>query len=141
MTGGAASRDKGKRGELEAVHILQDSGWPKAHRTSRGVSQTGHGDIEGGPAGVHLESKRTEALDLPAAWRQVRRDARPMDIPVLVRRRNNEEWRATLPVGALLPFLRKSSKTAVEVYVPPDDVPLATLPFVDLLKMFKRAGL
>ena len=102
MTGGAASRDRGARGEREVVQIIRDAGWPDAHRTSRGVAQQGHGDIEQGPAGLHIECKFTQRTAIPAAFDQAKRDARPLDIPSVVHRPARHEWMITLSLDAFL---------------------------------------
>ena len=102
----AYSREKGAAYEREVVKAVRAAGWPKAHRTSDGREQLGRGDIEEGPSGCHFECKRHERLSVPAAFRQVRRDARPLDIPILVHRPSREESMATLPLVALLKLLK-----------------------------------
>lgn len=101
-----ASRTKGATGELEVVHILRDHGWKDAERTHDGRAQRTRGDIRNGPAGVHLEVKRQEALNVPKALRQVESDANPLDIPVLVHRSSRQDWQATLPLEELLALLK-----------------------------------
>jgi hypothetical protein len=101
-----AARDKGKLGELEVVHIVRDNGWKDAERTHDGRAQRTRGDIRNGPAGVHMEVKRQEKLNVPAALRQVERDAHPLDLPVLVHRSSRQEWQATLPFDELLALLK-----------------------------------
>jgi hypothetical protein len=102
----ARERDKGKRGELEIVHILREHGWKNAERTSNGRHQGLRGDIANGPAGVHLECKFQEALNVPRALRKLESDASPLDIPVLVHRSSRQEWQATLPLEELLALLK-----------------------------------
>jgi Holliday junction resolvase len=70
----ATERRKGKTGELEVVALLHDHGWPDARRTSDGRGQSARGDITNGPPGVHLEIKRQERLNVPAAVRQAADD-------------------------------------------------------------------
>ncbi len=101
----AAQRLKGKRGELEVVHILKDHGWLKASRTSDGRAQQARGDVVNGPAAVHIEVKTVERLNVPKAFDQVIADADPLDIPVLVHRPSRHVWLATLPLSELLPLL------------------------------------
>ena len=105
MTGGTASRDRGARAERELVQIFKDAGWPDAHRTSRGVSQAGAGDIQG-IEGVHVECKFVQRLSVPAALDQVQRDARPLDLPLLVHRPSRHEWCCTLPLVQALKLLK-----------------------------------
>ena len=100
------SRAKGARGEREVVRILRAHGWPNAHRTSDGRTQSARGDIAGGPPGVHLECKLVSKLNVPKALDQLIADARPCDIPVLVHRPSRHEWSATLSLEDLLVLLQ-----------------------------------
>jgi hypothetical protein len=102
----ARQRTKGAAAEREIVQILHREGWGLAERTSRGTAQLGRGDIAYGPAGVHLEVKRQEALSVPKAFDQAKRDAHGLDIPVIVHRPSRHEWMATLPFEELLALLR-----------------------------------
>ena len=102
----ASQRRKGKTGELEVVRVLKDAGWPRAERTSNGRAQHARGDVANGPAGCHIEVKRQERLNVPAAFRQIESDANPLDIPVLVHRPSGQDWMATIPLDELLPLLK-----------------------------------
>lgn len=102
----AVERNKGAAAEREIVHILRDAGWKDAERTHDGRAQRTRGDIRNGPAGVHLEVKRQEKLNVPKALRQVEADANPLDLPVLVHRPSRQEWCATLPLDELLALLK-----------------------------------
>jgi hypothetical protein len=104
------SRAKGKRGELEIVHILKAAGWPNAHRTSDGRNQATRGDIAGGPEGVHVECKLVKALNISNALDQAISDANPLDIPVVVHRPARHEWIASLPLDDLLVLLAAREK-------------------------------
>lgn len=102
----ASQRVKGATGELEIVHLLRAHGWPQAQRTHDGRIQSMRGDISGGPEAVHIEVKRHERLNVPAALDQIARDANPLDLPLLVHRPSRHAWMATLPLEDLLPLLR-----------------------------------
>lgn len=106
MSSGAASRTKGKRGELEAIQVIKDAGWQAARRTHDGREQAGRGDVMHGPAGCHIEIKRVERLNVPAALDQVARDADPTLVPVLIHRPSRHEWMATVPLDELLALLK-----------------------------------
>lgn len=101
-----ASRDKGARGELEVADIIRNAGWVTARRTHDGREQAGRGDIAGGPSGCHIEVKRQEKLNVPAALRQCAEDAGTLDIPILVHRPSRHDWMATLPLDELLSLLK-----------------------------------
>jgi hypothetical protein len=98
-------RTKGAAAEREVAGILRDHGWPNARRTSDGREQIARGDIAGGPQGCHVEVKRQERLNVPAALDQVRRDADPLDVPLLIHRPSRAAWMVTLPLEELLPLL------------------------------------
>jgi hypothetical protein len=102
---GAMQRTKGAVAEREIVAILREHGWTHADRTSDGRRQHGRGDITSGPAGVHIEIKRHERLNVPAAVRQAHAEADPLDVPIVVHRPSRCEWMATLPLDELLALL------------------------------------
>lgn len=100
----ASQRTKGAVAEREVIHILRDHGWPEARRTSDGREQSTRGDVTNGPAGCHLEVKRQERLNVPAALTQAADDA-GAEIPIVVHRPSRHPWMATLPLEELLPLL------------------------------------
>jgi hypothetical protein len=112
LTTAAGSRRKGAGFEREVVQELRLAGWPLAERTSDGRVQACRGDIASGPEGVHLECKRHERLNVPKAFDQVRRDASPVDIPVLVHRPARHVLMATLPFSELLQLLKLRERDA-----------------------------
>lgn len=93
---GKPSRDKGKRGELEIAHILQEHGYP-ARRSVQFNGWQGEADVIG-VDGLHIEVKRVEKLNIETAMDQSRRDAEGSEIPVVFHRKNNRSWLATLPL-------------------------------------------
>lgn len=98
-------RSKGKRGELELVHLLRNHGWPDAKRTSDGQRQHGRGDIAHGPAGIHLEAKRQETTSIWTWCAQAEAEAPPGCIPVVAFRRSRSPWMACIPLDELLALL------------------------------------
>lgn len=88
------SRQKGKRGELEIAHIMQGYGYD-ARRSQQYAGINSDADVVGVP-GLHLEIKRVEALNLDKAMAQSIRDAREDEIPLVVHRKDRQEWRVTL---------------------------------------------
>jgi len=101
----AAARRKGAEAERQVARLLRDAGWPEARRSADGRPQEGRGDIAGGPAGVHLEIKRHERLNVAAAVRQATTDADPLDLPIVIHRPSRCQWMATLPLEDLLALL------------------------------------
>ena len=89
---GKFSRDKGKRGELELAHKLQELGFPDTHRSQQYCGSANSADILGLP-GIHAEVKRTETLSLYAAYAQAMQDAEnTVDMPTVFHRRNGKPW-------------------------------------------------
>lgn len=89
------SRSKGKRGELEAAHLLQEYGYD-ARRSQQFAGMNGDADVVGLP-GMHIEVKRVEKLNLENAMEQSARDARENEIPIVLHRKNRSEWLVTMP--------------------------------------------
>ena len=79
------SKRKGKTGELEISHILQEHGY-NARRSQQFCGANGDADVVGLP-GVHIEVKRTETLSLYPALEQATQDAREDEIPVVPSRK------------------------------------------------------
>jgi hypothetical protein len=69
---GKASQRKGRAGELELCRILQ--GYGLQAQPGQAVSFGNTPDITGLP-GIHIECKRVEKLNIPAAFAQAARDS------------------------------------------------------------------
>ena len=88
------SRQKGAAGERELANVLKEYGYD----TRRGQQYSGingDADVVGIP-GLHIECKRVEKLNLGAALEQSKRDAREGEMPVVIHRKNRQEWKVTL---------------------------------------------
>ena len=92
--GAVNSRSKGARGERELANILKAHGY-EARRGQQFSGANGDADVVGLP-GYHIECKRTERLNLSAAMAQSVRDARDGETPVVVHKKNREEWLITM---------------------------------------------
>lgn len=88
------SRDKGKRGELEAAHLLKEYGYD-ARRGQQFSGANGDADVVGLPR-IHLEIKRVEKLNIDDALSQSIRDAKDEEVPVVMHRKNRTEWKITM---------------------------------------------
>lgn len=88
------SRTKGKRGELEAAHVLKKHGYD-TRRGQQFAGINGDADVVGLPY-IHLEIKRVEKLNIDDALQQSIRDARDAEIPVVMHRKNRTEWKVTM---------------------------------------------
>ena len=90
------SRDKGKRGELEAAHVLKDYGYD-ARRSQQYAGINSDADVVGLP-GIHIEVKRVEKLNIENAMEQSVRDKREGEIPIVMHRKNRKPWLVTMPL-------------------------------------------
>ena len=88
------SRNKGRKGELEAAHLLQKYGY-EARRTAQ-VCGKDQADVEG-VDGLHIEVKRQETVSIEKWLQQSERDAEYTGgVPIVLHRRNREAWKVTL---------------------------------------------
>lgn len=110
---GRASKQKGARFELEIAHYLQAHGYPSAHRTAQRCGKTGDaGDVEG-IAGLHIECKHVERLNLYSAYHQAVRDndaKNAGDIPVVVHKKNRETTLVTLSLDDFIKIFSTYNK-------------------------------
>ena len=100
---GAMSRTKGQTGEREAAALIRDlTGWDVRRRVRQ---HDGDSDLEGVP-GWSVEIKRHASAsrgDIRAWWAHSIAQARPAGLlPVLLYRRDRDQWRAVWPVAVHL---------------------------------------
>lgn len=105
------SRDKGKRGELEWAHKVQNqTGFP----SRRGQQFSGSPDspdviTDGLP--IHWEVKRVESGN-PYKWlEQAKADCGPERLPVVPHRRNGQDWIVVLSADDFLNLISTVYKT------------------------------
>lgn len=101
---GKKSRNKGKRRELELVHILRDQGFD----VRRGYVFNNEPDIVG-LDGFHLEVKGVESLNVRKALKQSIEDSekRKDGMPIVVWKKSNEPWTVTLLLDDFLQIIRR----------------------------------
>jgi Holliday junction resolvase len=97
-------RAKGKSGELELAKFLREKGW----EARRGVQYSGGDtsqDLIHDIPGTHIECKRVEQGN-PYLWlEQAIRDAAPGKTPIVMHRRNKQEWIGIMRLEDLLDLL------------------------------------
>ena len=94
------SKQKGKRGELEAAKVLREYGF----EARRGQQYKGGADSPDvvGMDGIHIEVKRTEALRLYDALAQSKRDSAENETPIVLHRKNGERWVVIMELDAFI---------------------------------------
>lgn len=96
---GAKSRDKGKRGELEVVHLLRDNLGIICNRNYKQVAQAQHGDIEQLVGPYLIEIKNCAALNLKPWWQQTLQAADKRNaVPCLAYKLPRKGWRFRVPL-------------------------------------------
>ena len=89
------SRVKGKNGELELAHKLNDYGY-RCRRTNQYCGNTGDASDVVGLDYIHIEVKRVQALNLDEAMEQAKRDSKEEQMPAVFHRKNNKKWKVTM---------------------------------------------
>lgn len=107
------SRNKGKRGELEIVHILKEYGYNNARRGQQYSGANGDPDVVG-LDDVHLEIKRVEHLNLYNAMEQSKNDCREKEIPTVFHRKNNKQWLVTMELADWMEFYQAYERILTE---------------------------
>ena len=93
------SRQKGARGERMLASKLREYGYD----CRRGQQYSGiEGEDVVGLKGIHIECKNVERLQLTDAMLQSKRDAKEGDIPVVMHKKNHEEWLVTLQLTSFM---------------------------------------
>jgi hypothetical protein len=109
----AMSRNKGKRGEREVAEIFTRYGFT----ARRGQQFSGSPDSPDVVVNldVHLEVKRTERANLPAAYRQACADAGIDKEPLVVTRANATPWMLYCAFEHYLALRQKISRLESEL--------------------------
>ena len=89
------SKAKGKAGELELSHKLQEYGY-KVRRTNQYCGNTQEASDCEGLSGIHIECKRVEKLNIYDAISQAIHDAKEGSLPAVFHRRNRCDWLVTM---------------------------------------------
>ena len=111
---GLRSRNKGKSGERELAKLLSALLGVNCRRGQQFSGIEGRDIV--GVNGLHIECKRTEKLNLYAAYEQAARDAASGDVPTVFHRRARSPWLCVVALSDLIRFTRilQGIKTAKE---------------------------
>lgn len=101
-------KQKGKKGELEVANIFKKYGYDSARRSAQfcGNNEQGSADVVNIPY-LHIEVKRTEKFNDEKALQQAENDAiiqKKDEIPVVIYRRNREDWKVTMRLDTFINF-------------------------------------
>jgi len=99
------SRAKGKRGELEYAHWLQDNFGLDARRGQQYCRLAGNADVVGGFPNTHAECKWVESLNISKAIMQAVADCGDA-IPYVVHKKNRQDILITIRASDLKEFCR-----------------------------------
>lgn len=102
------SRTKGKVGELEFAKLLKFHGYDGRRGQQFAGGKDSPDVVSDALADFHFEVKRVQSGNLYKWMAQAKRDAFIDKIPVVVHRRNHEEWMAILPASIFLELLHKA---------------------------------
>lgn len=102
------SKQKGKKGELEIVHLLKEKGYTNARRTAQYCGANGDADIIA-LDGIHMEIKRVERLNIDDAIAQAVADAREGEKPAVFHRKNRKGWLVTMPLEEWLELYKAAN--------------------------------
>ena len=105
MTGRSSQR-KGRAGEIELAHVLQNYGYDV--QPGQAVSFGEVPDLSGLP-GLHIEVKRVEKLNVPEAMAQAVRDSECFQdgAPALFHRRNWQPWLVTMRLSDFMDIYKR----------------------------------
>lgn len=107
------SKQKGKRGELELVHKLQNYGFNTRRSVQyNGKAEDGQADLVGLP-NIHIECKRVEKLNLYDAIAQAKHDAKAEELPTVFHRKNDSEWLVTMRLDDWIELYKKYEEAEV----------------------------
>lgn len=106
---GSKSQRKGADGERELAGVLREYGYTIQRGGSLSFGEVP--DLTGLP-GIHIEVKRVERLNVPAAMAQAARDAaRFGGIPAVFHRRSREPWLVTMRLVDWIPLYKRQKAT------------------------------
>jgi Holliday junction resolvase len=92
------SKRKGKGGELELVHKLNELGFSTRRTAQYNGKENGSLADLVGIEGVHIEAKRVERLNIDTAMEQAIRGSKEDEVPMVFHRRNRKGWLVTMPI-------------------------------------------
>ena len=105
------SRRKGAEFERKLANILKEYGY-SARRGQQYSGANGDADVVGLPH-VHIEAKAVEKLNIYDAMEQSKRDARPLEIPVVIHKKNRRNILVTMELSDFMTLYLKFEKEGI----------------------------
>ena len=89
------SRRKGAEFERKLAGLLREYGYSDSRRGQQYSGINGDADVVGLPH-IHIEAKAVEKLNIYDAMDQSKRDARPLELPVVIHKKNHRNILVTM---------------------------------------------
>lgn len=104
---GKGSKRKGSAGERELAAIFRERGWPvyRTYASGAGLEKGDLGGLSAKGAKYHIECKRQERIEIHKWWEQSVGDCPPDANPLVIFRRNKEDWKVLLSLDHFLDLL------------------------------------
>ena len=96
------SKRKGATGERELAELLRKYGYKDARRSAQYCGKNGGVADVVGVEGLHIECKRSERVTEEDFIKQAERDARKGQVPIVMYRKNGEQWKALLRLDTFM---------------------------------------
>ena len=107
------SKEKGKRGERELSHKLNEHGFETRRSVQyNGKADEGKADLVHLP-GIHIECKRVERLNVHEAMAQAINDAKGGELPTVFHRRNRGPWLVTMRLDDWMELYKKFKEAQI----------------------------
>lgn len=103
------SKQKGKRGELEAAKAWRELFGGEARRSQQFAGVSGSSDLADTP-GLAIEVKRRESLNVHGAVEQAKEAAAANEVPLVLHRKNGKPWLVTLELASLPALAERLSR-------------------------------
>ena len=110
------SRAKGAAGERELANFLTEQGWD-ARRGQQFSGSSESPDVvcpELNAMGPHIECKRVQQLNLHKAMNKCEEECSKTQYPVVMHRKNGEQWIASLPLDTFLSIMSELATGIVD---------------------------
>ena len=101
------SKQKGSAGERELSNKLKEYGFD-TRRSQQYCGANGDSDVVG-IDGLHIECKRVERLNVSDAMKQAVSDAKSGNVPIVMHRKNREEWLVTMRMSDWVDMFKRKS--------------------------------